>query len=146
MSNEAEKRYIVEREFEHVGYKCVVIFGNMAHRCGYVGIPKNHTLYGKNYDYHLEIKKSDIWGREVSGIFPLLGACIDKDERIRIEAYFPSVTEVFHIQVVEQIQIILSKVIYGGLGSIAVTLEIRRIWIMQYRNSQAVKKFIRCKK
>lgn len=88
MSNEAEKRYIVEREFEHVGYKCVVIFGNMAHRCGYVGIPKNHTLYGKNYDYHLEIKKSDIWGREVSGIFPLLGACIDKDERIRIEAYF----------------------------------------------------------
>lgn len=88
MSNEAEKRYIVEREFEHVGYKCVVIFGNMAHRCGYVGIPKNHTLYGKNYDYHLEIKKSDIWGREVSGIFPLLGACIDEDERIRIEAYF----------------------------------------------------------
>ena len=88
MSNEAEKRYIVEREFEHVGYKCVVIFGNMAHRCGYVGIPKNHTLYGKNYDYHLEIKKSDICGREVSGIFPLLGACIDKDERIRIEAYF----------------------------------------------------------
>ena len=45
MSNETEKRYIVEREFEHVGYKCVVIFGNMAHRCGYVGIPKNHTLY-----------------------------------------------------------------------------------------------------
>ena len=88
MSNEAEKRYIVEREFEHVGYKCVVIFGNMAHRCGYVGIPKNHTLYGKNYDYHLEIKKSDIWGREVSGIFPLLGAYIDEDERIRIEAYF----------------------------------------------------------
>ena len=60
--------------------------------------------------------------------------------------HISSVTEVFHIQVVEQIQIILSKVIYGGLGSIAVTLEIRRIWIMQYRNSQAVKKFIRCKK
>jgi hypothetical protein len=36
----------------------------------------------------LKLKKSDIWGREVSGIFPLLGACIDEDERIRIEAYF----------------------------------------------------------
>lgn len=33
-------RYIVEREFEHAGYKCVVTFGAMGHRCGYVGIPK----------------------------------------------------------------------------------------------------------
>lgn len=42
-------RYIVEREFEHVGYKCVVTFNVMGHRCGYVGIPKNHPLYGKEY-------------------------------------------------------------------------------------------------
>lgn len=59
--------------------------------------------------------------------------------------HISSATVVLHTQAVENIQIILSKVIYGGLGSIAVTLEIRRIWIMQYRNSQAVKKFIRCK-
>lgn len=70
MSNETEKRYIVEREFEHVGYKCVVIFGNMAHRCGYVGIPKNHTLYGKNYDYHLEIKKIRYLGQRSKWHFP----------------------------------------------------------------------------
>ena len=81
-------RYIVEREFEHAGYKCVVTFGAMGHRCGYVGIPKNHALYGKGYDEHLEIKKSDIGDREISGIFPLFSACLDEDERIRIEAYF----------------------------------------------------------
>lgn len=85
---EPEKRYIVEREFEHAGYKCVVIFGNVGHRCGYVGIPKNHPLYGKDYGDHLEIKKSDVVDRAVSGIFPLIGACLDEDERIRIEAYF----------------------------------------------------------
>lgn len=88
MSNESEKRYIVEREFEHAGYKCVVTFGCIGQRCGYVGIPKKHPLYGKDYTDHLEIKKSDIWGREVSGVFPLLCACFDEDERIRIEAYF----------------------------------------------------------
>ena len=81
-------RYVVEREFEHAGYKCVVIFGSIGHRCGYVGIPKNHPLYGKDYSDYLEIKKADVGDREVSGIFPLLGACLDKDERVRIEAYF----------------------------------------------------------
>ena len=81
-------RYIVEREFEHAGYKCVVTFGAMGHRCGYVGVPKIHPLYGKGYDDYLEIKKSGIGNREISGIFPLLGACLDEDERIRIEAYF----------------------------------------------------------
>lgn len=81
-------RYIVEREFEHAGYKCVVTFGAIGHRCGYVGIPKSHSLYGKDYQEHLDIKKADIGDREISGIFPWLGACLDKDERIRIEAYF----------------------------------------------------------
>lgn len=81
-------RYIIERVFEHTGYTCVVTFGNMGHRCGYVGIPSNHPLFGKDYNDYLEIKKSDIGDREVSGIFPLLGAYLDKDERIRIEAYF----------------------------------------------------------
>lgn len=48
-------RYIIEREFEHAGYKCVVTFGTMGHRCGYVGIPKEHPLYGKNYTSYLGI-------------------------------------------------------------------------------------------
>ena len=81
-------KYIIEQEFEHAGYKCVVVFQAMGHRCGYVGIPSTHPLYKKTYDKHLEIKKSDIEGREVSGIFPLLMACMEDDERIRIEAFF----------------------------------------------------------
>ena len=42
--------YIVEREFEHAGYKCVVVFGDMGYRCGYVGVHKGSKLYRKNYD------------------------------------------------------------------------------------------------
>ena len=44
------RRYIVEREFEHAGYKCVVVFQSLGHRCGYVGIPSTHSLYGEDYD------------------------------------------------------------------------------------------------
>lgn len=50
-------RYIVEREFEHAGCKCVVTFGSLWYRCGYVGIPKGHTLYGKDYSDHLDKKR-----------------------------------------------------------------------------------------
>ena len=60
-------RYIVEQEFEHAGYKCVVTFNVMGHRCGYVGIPKNHPLYGKEYSDYLEIKKADVGDRKISG-------------------------------------------------------------------------------
>ena len=81
-------RYVVEREFEHAWYKCVVTFNVMGYRCGYVGIPKNHSLYGKKYSDYLGIKKKDIGDREISGIFPFLGAFLDEEERIRIEAYF----------------------------------------------------------
>ena len=51
------KKYIVEKEFNHNGLKCVVTFSNMGHRCGYVGVPKWHPLYGKNYMDYLDIKK-----------------------------------------------------------------------------------------
>ena len=74
------KKYIVEKEFNHNGLKCVVTFSNMGHRCGYVGVPKWHPLYGKDYMDYLDINKEDIEGKEVSGVFPLLGALIDEDE------------------------------------------------------------------
>ena len=45
-----KKRFIIESNFIHEGLRCVVIFTSMGHRCGYVGIPKTHTLYGKDYD------------------------------------------------------------------------------------------------
>lgn len=81
-------RYIIEREFEHAGYKCVIIFQMGGYRCGYVGIPDTHPLYGEYYGNYLDVKKEDIRDREVSGIIPSLLSCIDDDERIRIDAYF----------------------------------------------------------
>lgn len=41
--------HIVEKEFEHKGLKCVITFSYMGHRCGYVGVPKEHPLYNQDY-------------------------------------------------------------------------------------------------
>lgn len=35
----------VEKQFYYKGYLCVVVMQTMWHRCGYVGIPKEHPLY-----------------------------------------------------------------------------------------------------
>src|SRR3990167_2210004 len=43
------KRYTVEKDWDHTGLKCVVIMGHMGFRCGYVGISKEHPLYGVKY-------------------------------------------------------------------------------------------------
>jgi len=37
----------IEKEFTYKGYKCVIILQKAGHRCGYVGIPQTHCLYGK---------------------------------------------------------------------------------------------------
>lgn len=41
--------YKVERDFEHKGFRCVVVAQQAGHRCGYVQIPKNHPCFGKPY-------------------------------------------------------------------------------------------------
>lgn len=43
-------QYAIESVFEYRGFKCVVALMSLGHRCGYVGIPKDHELYGKNYN------------------------------------------------------------------------------------------------
>lgn len=40
----------VESNFTYKGYQCSVIFQTLCHRCGYVGVPKGHSLYGLDYD------------------------------------------------------------------------------------------------
>lgn len=40
---------IIEEQFIYRDFPCVIIFQPMLHRCGYVGIPESHKLYGKNY-------------------------------------------------------------------------------------------------
>lgn len=44
------KHYFIEKEFEHCGLKCVVVFTVMGFRNGYVGVPINHPLYFKDLD------------------------------------------------------------------------------------------------
>ena len=49
-----KKRFVVESDFIHKGLRCVVVFTSMGHRCGYVGVPKEHILYGKSYSDIIE--------------------------------------------------------------------------------------------
>lgn len=43
------RNYVVEKVFKHNGLTCVVAMMSLGHRCGYVGVPKGHSLYGKDY-------------------------------------------------------------------------------------------------
>ena len=44
------KRYEVEKDFMVDGFRCVIVGSYMGHRCGYIAIPKDNELYGKDYD------------------------------------------------------------------------------------------------
>lgn len=45
------KPYKIEREWESFGLKCAVVMAREAgHRCGYVRVPPEHPLHGKDYD------------------------------------------------------------------------------------------------
>jgi hypothetical protein len=75
--------YIVERDWECHGLRCVAIaFKSLGHRCGYVGIPKEHPLYGLSYSEPSE-KLKVTWEKTKEGpigkrgIIPLLCASIN---------------------------------------------------------------------
>jgi len=55
------EEYKVEAEFKHKNLKCIVIGFSTGQRCGYVGVPKGHRLYGKDYTdlYDFEEEKGD---------------------------------------------------------------------------------------
>ena len=38
----------IEERFDYKGYPCVVMFQPMGFRTGYVGVPKDSILYGRN--------------------------------------------------------------------------------------------------
>jgi hypothetical protein len=44
------RNYKIENDFMLDDYRCVVVGQSMGHRCGYIGIPKGHSVYGKDYD------------------------------------------------------------------------------------------------
>jgi len=45
-----DKETITEKEWEAHGLKCKVLFVRQTHRCGYVGVPKSHIAFDKDYD------------------------------------------------------------------------------------------------
>ena len=44
------KKCEIEVTETYKNFKYVVVFQNLGHRCGYVGIPKGHKLYEVHYD------------------------------------------------------------------------------------------------
>ena len=82
--------YEVDRKWKSHGLPCVVIALDMGHRCGYVGVPKEHPLYGKSYnDVIPNVKKSDL-GEELigdRGVMSLLFASLDGED-VRGDLYF----------------------------------------------------------
>jgi hypothetical protein len=82
----------VESEFEHKGLNCVVIMTQMGHRCGYVGLPKEHPLYGKDYSQKSRyLKLNDLEGEEIGkrGIIPLVCMSMEDDkEYMSPDCYF----------------------------------------------------------
>ena len=73
---EMNNRYIVEKDFTHKGFKCLVIFHRMGHRCGYVAVNKNHPLYGLGYDEDSVIELNVHGGfTYAENHIPCLGEC-----------------------------------------------------------------------
>lgn len=42
---------MLERHGSHRGFDWIIMFSSIGHRCGYVCIPKDNPLYGKNAEY-----------------------------------------------------------------------------------------------
>lgn len=83
--------YIVESVFEYKDYCCVTIFGDMGWRCGYVGLPVGHVLYGKDCQDNLEItyKEMEDELRGKRGIVPWFFSCIkNPEDKVGIDFYF----------------------------------------------------------
>lgn len=83
----------VEKDFISNGLRCVVVATDMGHRCGYVGIGKDHPLYGVEYGDHSpalksrldQIKDGPIGGR---GIIPLIIASGSEDGLSTPDVFF----------------------------------------------------------
>ena len=82
--------YKVENDFTYKGYRCVVIFTDFGHRCGYVGVPLGHPLYKKEFTDHLDILRSELDNEEFGkrGILSLFSAVYDDNDRIKMDLYF----------------------------------------------------------
>ena len=82
--------YEVDRKWQAHGLTCAVVAIDMGHRCGYVGVPKSHPLYGKGYgDIMPDVKKSDLGEEPIGdrGIMSVFCAAGDGED-VRLDLYF----------------------------------------------------------
>ncbi len=73
------KEYEVERDWTTAAnLRAVVVMGHIGHRCGYVGVPADHPLYGVKYsdssDAVLPLGKGELIGGR--GAIPMLCAAL----------------------------------------------------------------------
>lgn len=83
--------FIIESDFEYKDYRCVTIFGDLGHRCGYVGIPNGHPLYGKDCHDETSILFSEIEGNPIGkrGILSIMmNECSDSADKVRLDMLF----------------------------------------------------------
>lgn len=85
---------IIESDFSYRGYRCVTTFTDLGHRCGYVGVPEGHSLYGKSTDSQVKVTLRELYEDEKMnqignrGVWTLLGLPSDEDDQVRLGTYF----------------------------------------------------------
>ena len=85
---------IIGSNFEYRGYRCVTIFTDWGYRCGYVGIPEGHPLYGKHNDSQVKVTMKELIEDEKMnqignrGVWTLLGFPNDEDDQVTLGVYF----------------------------------------------------------
>lgn len=65
----------IEKEWiTKAGLKAIAAIVRTSHRVGYVGVPKAHPLYGKEYQWHLD---KELWDKLENNKEPYKGSPID---------------------------------------------------------------------
>lgn len=86
------RNYTIEADFEYQDLRCVVVMTEMGHRCGYVGIPNTHVLYGKYYSDTIgkfsDIKENNIEKMSPINVMLLAFEQPEDDSPVRIDCYF----------------------------------------------------------
>ena len=60
----------IESDFEYKDYRCVTTFTDMGFRCGYVGLPEGHPLYGKHHDSQIKVTMKELLDDEEMSELP----------------------------------------------------------------------------
>lgn len=88
-----KKRHKIEDQWHSKGFECVVLALDMGHRCGYVGIPKDHPLHGVGYGDPSEVL-GEMWEKAKDGpigkrgIIPIFCATSADDTAPRPDVVF----------------------------------------------------------